>query len=230
MAYRRRYKKKSRKYISTTRVGRRESHSRLYNRRKGGLTAQIVPRQTWCKVKWELSKTLTTSSIDTYQFRLNSIYDPDLTTGITSLSVLGWTELNSLYQLYKVYGCKVEIWCVNTYGSNQMNQIAFYPDAYNTSVVSSASVASAQPMAMFKCITNTGGPNVSYMKRYYSMKKVVGHTITDDNYGALMGANPTNVVIGNLVIQNIPTGATSITFNIRLTYYTNCYGVLPFAS
>lgn len=51
----------------------------------------------------------TTDLFKYVRFRLNSVYDPDVNTGIGQLSATGYAEYAALYGNYEVISCKIEL-------------------------------------------------------------------------------------------------------------------------
>lgn len=187
----------------------------------------IVPRSYYCKLNYCMRLVKTDSSIQSHQFRMNSIYDPDYT-GIGS-NALGWSEMNGLYQQYKVLGCKYRACFNNSLGTNQSYKCVIFP-SMSTSIPSTTEIAGCLPKAHVGFGTNTGGDNQVKLSGYHTIRSVAGEPITDDNYSSLMGANPADVAYLTVITSNSPTGATSIIYDIKLTLYVKCFNPIVFSS
>jgi len=162
----------------------------------------LLPSRLRIRMRWSFnysSATFGAGSYALYQYRLNSIYDPDYTTGLGDLSYWGYTEISALYKFYRVLKTK---WHAEL--QSLQNSRAYWMAAYPSN---DASVAAgdpglwpAWPFAKHAAIPSINGMNRVQMRQSLNLAKFTGarNFLTDDNYASQMGSNPSNVIYLNL--------------------------------
>jgi len=161
---------------------------------------------------------LTASLPTTYSYRLNSVYDPDLTgTGTTAY---GYTALSSLYNRYKVMGGRASVQFVNTSVASTTNYMVAAPV---NSLGSDINKILAQRYVWSDSMSNTSsGPALLKHSISWRTAAVYGVPETsvrdDDDFAGLVGANPNNAIY--LHVGGNPNGASTGSFNIivRIEY------------
>ncbi len=164
--------------------------------------------------------TVGTAGISTeYVFRLNSIFDPDLSG--TGHQPYGHDTLALIYLHYEVMGCYVKLeWsdpsADGMYVGYQINGGTVVSLIYSQLV--------ERPWSRYSAINDTGNQVVT-QNFYVSNQKASGLTSlqykaqVQNNWGAAFGANPTSVntlrcAVGNLTATTTPT----INLSVRLCY------------
>lgn len=185
-----------------------------------------IPLQMRTRIKWCNSITLqAASAVFQNNFRMNSLFDPDLTgTGTAAALLSSW---GALYLSYRVYGVKVKITpCIRLSAATAAPScyIAFCPSNTSAPSFNSASNVIAQAGSMYQTIVPGGTPKA--MSRYYRIKDWSGEYITDVSLSALIGGNPATLLYGHLISQSVD-GSTSTTTDaqVEFTFDVNFYGV-----
>lgn len=161
----------------------------------------------------------------TQSYRINSIFDPDLTG--TGHQPLGHDEMATLYNRYRVYGMKYRITLSNQSTTDYADIcVSLRP---NTTTYSSIYTAMESAYNQKSIVgPETGSRNISIIKGYASVAKLRGiskrQLAIEEDYGALFGSNPGNIPLLTIFAQN-QNSATSITVNARvdLVYYVCLY-------
>uniref|UniRef100_UPI004047FF53 hypothetical protein n=1 Tax=Aliarcobacter sp. TaxID=2321116 RepID=UPI004047FF53 len=156
----------------------------------------------------------------TYQFRINSIYDPNYTG--TGHQPLGHDELGALYNRYRVYGMRYKITFINRSTSYQAEcALQLRP---NVSAHTSMDTVFEAPYSK-KCIVGIeGGSSIKVLKGYASVAKIRGvskKTVSaDDTYQAQVGANPSVEPILTIYVRNNDaTVDLFMAFRVELEYF-----------
>jgi hypothetical protein len=174
------------------------------------------PAQQKVKLIYADKVTLTGASglIENYQFRLNSLYDPDLTS--TGHQPFGFDQWALFYESYVVTKATYEVYCQPSTGSTPVLVSAYvsddasYPGVMNTIAENGGDVrlGSVQsPEYVFK-----GELDIA---KYY---RRAGSLTLDSALRALTSANPSEVVLLNLSAQSTTTSAAVSTFFVRLVF------------
>lgn len=224
MARRRRYNR-NRNYRRRMAYRRR----RTYRRRAGkpSLTVvrspQIAPDRYRCKLKYMSSHDFSTITGGTtwYQFRGNSCFDPYYT-GVGSQPV-GFDQLSTLYNDYRVYAssCRVEFCATAT--SNVPVVCLINASDSATGIASLGLLAATLNPYSRHTYTgaSTGNRAVVALKNYMTTKRIFGEkNAQDEDYKAVVTANPTNSWFWNIGTAS-SDGATSAALIgvVYITYY-----------
>lgn len=211
--------RKSRRYVKKRRYaykGRRKGR-RLTLRNKG-LTP--FPSRYITSLKYSDTFSVgTTSGVSLYQFRLNSIFDPNLTG--TGHQPYGHDELADLYNRYRVVSVSYVVTCApNVAGSTRL--LCVIPSNDAMSIVPEVETIMERPMARFRTII--GGQLPCKLRGKVYVPKLVGRTraqyMSDDRYQAEFGTNPQEVAVLNIYVQDISESIASATnfMNVTLIY------------
>lgn len=159
--------------------------------------------------------------IDEFQYRMNSIYDPDYTTG--GHQPMFHDELAAIYDRYRVHGFGYKI---TVSGSNTPIRVAVVP------VNGAAAPVDIEDCSEMKYSKNTivnamanGYGAIRTFKGYFNIAKILGEKLTDDRDQAPMGSNPSNILLFNVMVSTLD-GATNITgYNITIdfTYFVELF-------
>ncbi len=170
--------------------------------------------------------TLTEAAASTgglYQFRLNSIYDPDYT-GVGTVAQ-GYTAVTALYGLFRVVRARVIIrLTLNTTGQAI---VGFIPSLSPT-LTANWQYLESQPMARSKLIQGNvgGGHSVAEWNQVIDLPRVCGLTSsqyqTDMDFAHSTGSNPARSVYLNVFLAGNSAAAQTMIYNVRIVYLTEC--------
>lgn len=160
-------------------------------------------------------------------YYLNTIVGPKVSA--PAYNVQGYDQVATVYDKYKVFGCKVHIVFTNPSQDGLFVGVRFaqhgqidYMDGETTSSARMKKWTTVKPM------NNTGSQVWSY-NRYFNIASVEGLTKLQfnadiDNYSKEFGFQPTNKpYIGVAVANTQDTTAATIAYQITCTYYVQLY-------
>lgn len=161
-----------------------------------------------------------------YQFRINSIHDPNLT-GIGH-QPLAHDQFEYLYNRYRVYGMKYRITFTNQETTKHVEvMVQMRP---NNTVDTNAESIREAPYTVYKsCLGVEGsGQAVKVAKGYASVPKIRGisraRMVAEDSLQSTFGANPVMNPTLNLYISNQNTAeAAVVNVRVDLVYYVECF-------
>lgn len=167
------------------------------------------------------------SSISNQQvYRLNSIQDPDLTGGGTT--VRGWAALNTLYEKYIVTGCKVDV----TFEQPSVEGVISYcslAQRSGTDALTQKQLIDI-PLTYLKPVPKTGSQKAVYSMfvKPWAMQGIsrLEYMTNSDKYAALMSTYPAVDVVLRVGTVGNNTGLTTdttTTVSVKLTYYVTFY-------
>lgn len=216
-------------------VGRAARHSRAVagsslsiNRMKDSL----FPEGMAVKLHWarEISFSPSASGSSSNLFKLNSLYDPDIT-GVGGQpryfdTLFGAAGGNAPYLDYMVYACKIAAQVRNTDAtSHAMVSLSAFPEG-----AAPTDIIKAQERSDTQCLwlsPTTGGNSTGVVSQYVTMSDLFGITDLEDELDlrGAHNADPTKAGYGSLQVFN-PDGAGAITVNavVTITFYAKCYG------
>ena len=158
----------------------------------------------------------TTTTASSNIFRLNSLYDADLT-GIGHQPYYR-DQMASLYNAYCVYGCKVKV--TGICGGNQA--IVGFVGQQDQTGTANALLQTERPQCKYMLLNGNGsGKSIS---RYFDMSKCFGVTksnyLSEEDFQALGNADPQRVWFLDLFGQHPDSTSTAnINMLIELTFY-----------
>lgn len=225
MVYRKKTTYRRKKFIRRRRTFRR-------GRSDGGkitaLRTSLVPDRMLVRLNWEGSKNLSAVSTSTFAvtgFRLNSIYDPDLSTGVGQYSALGYSRWSQFYNKYRVYKAMVTATFIN----NQNGGVRCLLLPYNTptSIYALDDSSFMQPWAKSKTVGGSQGVNKVVIKQIIDLPRLNGRSHSQyrssDITASQMGYNPSE--LANLAIGVLDLGTNSPTVQcfIKITYFVELF-------
>lgn len=154
-----------------------------------------------------------------YQFRLNSLYDPDFTGTGTTAS--GYTNLSNMFGLFRVVKARVIVQCANTTGGTT---ICGFLVGLNGTVSSNFLLLQHEPHATSRQMQgNTGGAHsLSKFDRTVNMSRVCGMTraqyMNEADFAHIGGANPARSVYLTCYMVGQSATAQTVQFNVRIIY------------
>jgi hypothetical protein len=195
------------------------------------LSAPLMPSKMRRILRYNTQLTLTapsTSTITNYQFRLNSLYDPDLTS--TGHQPMGYDQLTALYNQWVVTRCRVIVNAIMltdpAYVSGSAGMLAMYGVANDSSVPTTPSqlIENHQPSYS----TVSGFQNYCRLVRTFDLPRMFGLSQTqytaDDTFYGQISANPSKNAYLNLAYftLGIPN-SLSATFRVDVTIEFEAY-------
>ncbi len=162
-----------------------------------------------------------------YQFRLNSCYDPDLTS--SGRQPYAWDQIAPLYSQYLVDHCDMEITFYDPSEDGLAAVAAIHPSLGGATLAGlTYEVAAEKPMSVGFLIANTGSQKQTIRQRL-DLCDVEGITkmqlVTNQSqYGALISGNPGLSPLLKLAVGSVRAAASgTISFEVRLTMRTQLF-------
>jgi len=188
------------------------------------LPANFTPssRLTYVTMGYAGSYTMTESGAGTgaiYQFRLNSLYDPDYTG--TGTYAQGYSAYNGLYQLMRVVRVRA---IASFYSGTSGNMTVGWLPSQSSVVAANFAYLEAQPFAKSVVLQgNTGGGHsVARFDQHFDLARVTQQTraqyMSDQDYAAAPSSNPTKSVYLTCFLAGHAGSAQSVGFTMRLVY------------
>ncbi len=210
-------------------MGKRRNKKKSYKNRASKAIIRGpagFPDRYVCKLKYNEQIQLGTIGLDTYRFRMNSIFDPNQT-GIGHQPFFH-DELALIYSRYRVTSFSFKLGFVNL--ASVAANIAVVP-VNNTTAFTSMSQVQEMSRSRKKLIgVSGGGKEITYMSGHFSPKAIAGVTAekwrTDDIYSALMSTNPSEEQYLAILIEDIAAGTSDICVEVNLIYHVELFDKL----
>lgn len=204
-----------RKNYGTT-AGRRalsRSSTKVYNPRTLVKQGLCFPRSSLVSMRYADEIQYTGTPAYTHSFRANSLFDPDYTG--TGHQPMGFDQWSNFYSKYRVRSITVELHACST--GTQPVTMAFCVENDNT-VSSNPSEVAERNSGDYRVIAQSGQQPVVF-KKTYNMEDIAGQSIEDEEYAALVTANPAKPWFWNLSVAAMD-GSSAIAghFLIVITY------------
>lgn len=214
-----------------SKVGGRRYKKRVYRKRRGptvpALKAAVVPDRLIVRLPYVNQSSITAAAgipLDT-QFRLNSIYDPEVAVAVGQSQPLGTDQWSAFYNRYRVIGVNVYLMVRNT------NADACYVGmvANNDTGALLSEAAYEQSRCKFKMVGATsGGHDVVVMKKYFNLANLTGRPkvsyISDDRYQAEFTADPQEAIHLHICTQPASAAlATSLHYSLKMVYLVELF-------
>lgn len=180
------------------------------------------------KMKYHDHLSMASGSFPTHTFRLNSIFDPDVT--ITGHQPATHDQWALFYDRYRVMGCKVTV-TANTDTSATTGQVRMFMNTSRESTAPGTPIIAAESpyVTMWNVANLTAGRNISVSK-YFSIKKLVGQRfINQRELSAQFGANPIQGMFLHIsaTTATLAIGTISPDFFVDIVYYVKLFDRLP---
>lgn len=184
----------------------------------------ILPEQIMTRLPYaDLIQTSTTTTVPgIYVFRVNSIFDPDLSSG--GEFPLGRDQLHALYNNYVCFGVSYDITVINM-SDTAPARVLVIADTANTSWTTFQEAAT-QPSASKSVVLGTldGGRSTARLRGYISVAAVFGvpkkAVSIDDTYKAPFTGNPENTAYMQIVHGNLDgSSLTDVHYEVHLKYH-----------
>lgn len=164
-----------------------------------------------------LALTPSAGAITDQVYRLNSIYDPDYS-GVGS-TVMGYTQVNALYQRYRVLSAKVTVQWDNLSSDPVVAYLVATP---NTAISSNIGYIQAQRISWTSPVAGKGGPPKSHVVSL-PIHKVFGvpaaQVRSEHDFAAALGANPANSVYLHAGIYQNGASAGNCNLFVKIEYH-----------
>lgn len=220
--YRRFFKKRGKKAPRVARTSRRVTLSK---------TPNAFPPRMDCNLVYYSGQvgTTTSTSMGFYQFRANSLFDPDLTGGGHQARYRD--QMAAIYLWYRVKAITIKVEC---YGltNNACSVVGIVPVAFNATPLFTQSNIHER---RYKRVTIGGSQEPKVFQQTIPINAIEMMSRSEfeheDDFKAQFGANPLRVPTINVCWQNIDE-ATSTGHNIvaTITYHTHVWGLRQVAS
>lgn len=188
---------------------------------------QPIPQRSIVTMKYceALQLNITGATPGSYQWNLNSIFDPNRTG--TGHQPYGHDTFQTLYNRYRVIGCH---WAIYAFpNANNANiQIAALPanEAFSTLSVSEVR---ENPRAKYVVVAAGGDPKV--LRGYTSLPSLMGRTkaqyMADDRFQATYGSSPSELGLLNTFVHYIGESGSitnvAIDYNIELKFVVESF-------
>lgn len=178
---------------------------------------QPIANRYICKMKY--ATTVLTSASGQYQFRLNSLFDPDLT-GLGH-QPYGFDNLALLYNRYRVIATG---WRIQQPSSFNGTPVVFGALPNNDVSVTWDNFGEMAENPRAKTVLNNPGGSIRVLRGKVSLPKLMGRTraqyMADDNFQAIVNTNPAENAILYLASFNALTGEAipNIPIHVILEY------------
>lgn len=205
---------------------------RVYRKRKIGptitaLKANVVPDRLIVKLPYFNASSLVASAgipLDT-QFRLNSIYDPEVSVAVGQTQPLGVDQWANFYNRYRVIGVSVKVTARNAGGDAAYVGMVANNDTGNL-LTEAAYEQSRTTMKMVGA--TSGGHDVCVLKKWYNLANLTGRPksayISDDRYQAQFDADPAEAIHLHLCTQPVSASVSlNMHYSIRMVYLVELF-------
>lgn len=222
--------KNRRKPVRTRRV--RRVRKKVYVKRRYPLKRYVsaLPQRMFVKLNYcepNMDMSLAAAVVSTQTWRLNSLFDPDLT-GVGHQPYL-YDQYSALFNRFLVHGCKVYVAAQLQSGAARPACIFFDANSNNSGLVGVDPRVDAE-FFNNKTVVVPTDQSLRYMKKYYSIARVMNVTRlqykTDPNYLGLtgnagVGADPSKPALG--IFYAYSNTACTLSYYIRLTFYVEFF-------
>lgn len=159
--------------------------------------------------------TAAVTTMTDYVFRTNSIFDPDLT-GVGTTTAM-YTPLSTLYNYYRVWGCKAKISFLATAA---VPSVVVVCANANAATFSSPAVMNSQPLSWSAPLDGTGGNG--HVKRSFSFQhnEVLGLTkqqyATGTEFWSVVTGSPSNGNYLHVAVYAPTASAIAVLITVEL--------------
>jgi hypothetical protein len=171
--------------------------------------------------------TCTTGIVNDYQFRLNSIFDPDLSG--TGHQPYGYDTFATLYNRYRVFKCDYDITIVNQSTGPATTTVLC---CNNATAFTNATLASESTGAVTKVLTGSAALSTVHFRGSVDLPSLTGQTPTqymaEDRYQAVFSQNPSELMTLNVCNTTLTANGT-LSIIIDLIYTCECFDPLDLA-
>ncbi len=163
-----------------------------------------------------------TSTVGQYTFRGNSVFDPDYTS--TGHQPMYRDQLAQLYSRYRVYGSSIHLSVINEQVGAGL-QVTIIPASDITAFTSSLYPLEF-PHARGARLLGVGGIFTAQLTHSMRTQVILGlrpREVLDQDYSALVGANPSSEWYWQIVAQNLSAENVIASLQVILRYDVEFY-------
>jgi len=187
------------------------------------------PKMTY-KLKYADAITLSSSgtAVTTYQFRANSVYQPDATN--TGHQPLYFDQIMAIYDHYVVIGSKIKVtFNRNAAGANAA-RVCLYLNDDTTMVPASVVTATEQSTGKTSGMGIVDSiPQKLYLK--YSSKEIFGpNPLANSQLKGSSSGNPTEIAVFSIMSQGYGTGTHNLDAFVEMEYIVVFFELKDMAS
>lgn len=219
-----------RTYRKKTTRGRHFYKRRTRRNRTSRMVSNMspLPDRFFTKLMYSDANALTFAGTGTpmyHQYRINSLFDPNYTG--TGHQPLGFDQLSTLYNRYRVYGMKYKVTFVNRDTVYQVD--VAIQNRPNTTLHTVMDTVYESPYSQKTTLGIEGsGASIRILKGYVSCAKILGisktELKTDDENSAIVSQNPTHSPMLTLYIFNQTSNqAAVVSTRVELVYFCEFY-------
>jgi len=200
--------------------GGRKKAKRSSSRKARSTFASVpssLPDRLTVKMRYVESVSLASAANHSYNWRLNSLFDPNITG--TGHQPQGRDEYAGFYGRYIVHKTYVEL-SASTPGVSEWHVAACPSNNYAGVTAGSPEVAEESPLGQGKVFTYQNGA-VVFFRGWIDLPKLVGRTKTQylansDEYGALISADPSESLAIAVRAAEVDAGSAILHFTIKM--------------
>lgn len=151
---------------------------------------------------------------DTYDFRANSLFDPDASgIGTQPYGYDDYLGINAPFYRYKVFASKITVY-INRITGGPCKVIVVPTRTSSLTYTEACDLMSVMPYSRTNLISLTDTSRQTKVSCYCSMKKILGQAVlSDEDYQTTYDANTSPVVFFHLFFD-----ATSVSTDVALDY------------
>lgn len=210
-----------RKVYNRKSTPRRSSMVTLYPKNNSMIADRVFAKLIYCD---QFTLQSTGGGITTQKFWVNGLTDPDISG--TGHKPRFFNQLATLYDRYRVYGCRVEVNAIcKTAGERGVIVLTANPNDPDC-VTPPTSINGAMERGMpYRIVTDK---RTSKLKQYFDVSKVWGvqrsRVRDDDVFSASSTGNPSWQTFFQLQYETLSAFAsTDMECTVKITYYTSFY-------
>lgn len=183
------------------------------------------PDRLFCKLTYadELSLTATTGGVYTQQYAINDLFDPDYTNSGTNHQPYLFDTYATMYNKYRVYGCKYYLYIVNN-----TDDVPSYITVNARDDVNTPTSTALQFMEQGNCkqciLSGQEGQNRKVLKGYFGIHKLLGISKKaykeEPDLRESVSGSPVNRVFMNICHETVQAAVTSnVKILVKLKFY-----------
>lgn len=223
-SYVRRTKKPTRFYKGGSRIYKKRGTYRKFKSFKMLPRSKILmPKQFYTKLVYYYHENNTiVGGVDTYQWRGNSVYDPDYEAG--GGQPAGFDQLSALYSQYCVFAAKLEMTVQSL--DTVPTFIGLHARYSDTTVPTTNEKFIENPECRYMWVAPQGSPGDKKTIKYFRTAKKMFNckNIRDEqNYSSAITTNPANQWFFVVRMANTDAGNMAIITDTRIVYYVVFY-------
>lgn len=182
-----------------------------------------IAARTITKLKYVglYERSLTDSTLDQYSFRLNSLFDPDLTG--TGHQPLGFDQIKLFYTRYRVFSVDWVLQVSNR--GDQPVRVACIPHNATSITYSNMEHVCESPRAQHRHIGYNTGNGTCTMRGHCNLPSINGVTSSvyksDDAYQAQISSSPTEQI--DLSIFLLTTASINVQYTIQFMFHAEFF-------